>query len=492
MWREKGSGRTIAFCVTVAHADFMADFLGRCGVNAVAVHSGPTSAPRAGSVASLRAGDLDVICTVDVFNEGLDVPEIDTVLMLRPTESPVVFLQQLGRGLRRSDNKDALTAIDFIGNHRSFLIKPRTLLGLRGEGKVSTDKVLRAMRTSDFDLPAGCSVSYDVGIVDILSRLTRVGARSALEDYCRSYADEHGYRPTAVQVFEAGYNPASARSSHGHWYGFLDDMEILAEEEREVVRRHGDVLSGIESEPITKSYKLVTLQALLQMGALRTGSSVAEIAFAAHLIVTSDPRLVGDTRSAEMPDPSSVSADAWREYWLRWPLSAWSGQLRGTSSGWFRIDGHRFVPAFRVAGDIGDTFDAMVEELVDYRLARYLFAKGSLPGTPHQPAYRLKVIQASGRPILMLNRDHNPGLPEGETPFMAGDVVYTGNFVKIALNVAHRTGDISNALPDLLRSWFGADAGQPGTAHFVELVGDARDWEMRPASPTSSPERSVG
>jgi hypothetical protein len=70
--------------------------------------------------------------------------------------------------------------------------------------------------------------------------------------------------------------------------------------------------------------------------------------------------------------------------------------------------------------------------------------------------------------------------------------VYTGNFVKIALNVAHRTGDISNALPDLLRSWFGAHAGQPGTAHFVELVGDARDWEMRPVSPTSSPERSVG
>lgn len=83
----------------------------------------------------------------------------------------------------------------------------------------------------------------------------------------------------------------------------------------------------------------------------------------------------------------------------------------------------------------------MVEELVDYRLARYLFTKGSLPGASHKPAYRLKVIQASCRPILMLNRDQNPGLPEGETPFMVGDVVYSGNFVKIALNVAHRTGD---------------------------------------------------
>ena len=79
----------------------MAEFFRSNGVAAVAVHSGPTSAPRAGSVEQLRAGELQVICTVDMFNEGLDVPEIDTVLMLRPTESPVVFLQQLGRGLRR-------------------------------------------------------------------------------------------------------------------------------------------------------------------------------------------------------------------------------------------------------------------------------------------------------------------------------------------------------------------------------------------------------
>ena len=85
-------------------------------------------------------GRSQIICTVDVFNEGLDVPEIDTVLMLRPTESPVVFLQQLGRGLRRSHGKDALTVIDFIGNHRSFLIKPRTLLTLGSKDQASTTR----------------------------------------------------------------------------------------------------------------------------------------------------------------------------------------------------------------------------------------------------------------------------------------------------------------------------------------------------------------
>ena len=485
IWRENGGGRALAYCVTVSHADFMAEFLRRNGVAAVAVHSGPTSAPRVLSVEQLRSGELQVVCTVDVFNEGLDVPEVDTVLMLRPTASPVVFLQQLGRGLRRCDGKDSLTVIDFIGNHRSFLIKPRILLSLgtgRHEGQVSTSKVLRAMQGGEFGLPAGCSATYDVELVDILRAITRVGARSALEDYCRSYVDERGHRASAVQVYEAGYNPSSARARHGHWFAFLDDLKLLDEQEREVVRRYGDVLAGFEKEAITKSYKLVTLQALLQLGALRTGADVAEIAWTTHRIVTGDPRLLADTRSTEMPDPMSVNADIWREYWLKWPLSAWVGQLRGASSGWFRIDGRRFVPTFRVTTDVGERFDALVDELVDYRLARYLFMKDS----PLEDALRLKVIQASGRPILMLDRERNRGLPEGEAQFIADGIVYTGNFVKIALNVAHRAGDPGNVLGDLLRSWFGMDAGQPGTAQFVELVPGDQHWQMKPASPDAS------
>jgi superfamily II DNA or RNA helicase/diadenosine tetraphosphate (Ap4A) HIT family hydrolase/HKD family nuclease len=482
-WRAKGGGRTLAFCVTVAHADFMAEFFSRNGVAAVPVHSGADSAPRAGSVERLRSGELQVIFTVDMFNEGLDVPEIDTVLMLRPTESPVVFVQQLGRGLRRSDGKDALTVIDFIGNHRSFLIKPRTLLALGTGSQPGTRKVLEAVRTGDFGLPPGCSASYDVQLVDILRDAARVGARSALEDYCRSYADERGGRPTAFQAYEAGYNPASAPPSTGggRWFGFLGDTGLLAEDEREVVRLHGDVLAGIEREQITKSYKLITLQALLKIGKLRTGADVAEIAWTAHRIVTGDPRLLADTRSEkEMSDPRSVSADAWREYWLSWPLSAWDGRLRGKpSTGLFQIDGRRFVPAFRVTDGVGETFDAMAEELVDYRLARYLFTKKD---SQLEQAFRIKVLQAQGRPILMFDRERDPGLPEGETIFVADGVQYTGNFVKIALNVARRAGRAGNALPDLLRSWFGGAAGQPGTAQYVELVPGTPHWQMRPVS----------
>jgi len=157
-------------------------------------------------------------------------------------------------------------------------------------------------------------------------------------------------------------------------------------------------------------------------------------------------------------------------------------------SGWFRIDGRRFVPTFHVAADISETFDALVEEVIDYRLARYLFTKGS----QLENAARLKVIQAQGRPIVMLDRGQNPQLPTGEARFIADGVVYTGNFAKIAMNVAHRAGQPDNALGDLLRSWFGADAGQPGTTHYVELLPGEPHLQMQPVSPLTSGRESAG
>ena len=83
----------------------MAEFFVHEGVKAVPVHSGANSAPRATSLEKLRDGELEVIFAVDMFNEGVDVPSIDTVLMLRPTELTIIWLQQLGRGLRISDKK---------------------------------------------------------------------------------------------------------------------------------------------------------------------------------------------------------------------------------------------------------------------------------------------------------------------------------------------------------------------------------------------------
>jgi hypothetical protein len=124
----------------------MADFFRQQGLSAVAVHSGQTSAPRAKSLEELSSGLLDVICAVDVFNEGLDLPELDTVLMLRPTESRILWLQQFGRGLRKTAGDKQLTVIDYIGNHRTFLLKPQTLFSLQGGGQELLNLLERAQK----------------------------------------------------------------------------------------------------------------------------------------------------------------------------------------------------------------------------------------------------------------------------------------------------------------------------------------------------------
>ena len=124
----RGGSRAIAFCVSQRHADFMAAFFNKHGRRAVAVHAGETSAPRAASLERLSTGQLDVICAVDVFNEGLDLPDLDTLLMLRPTESRIVWLQQFGRGLRKTATHKILKVIDYIGNHRAFLFEAPNII----------------------------------------------------------------------------------------------------------------------------------------------------------------------------------------------------------------------------------------------------------------------------------------------------------------------------------------------------------------------------
>lgn len=110
--------KALAFCVSRDHARYMARVFNDAGIKAATVLGDTTSGDREGAVEDLRSGAVQVLFTVDVFNEGVDVPAINTVLFLRPTESSTVFLQQLGRGLRRARDKAVLTALDFVGHHR--------------------------------------------------------------------------------------------------------------------------------------------------------------------------------------------------------------------------------------------------------------------------------------------------------------------------------------------------------------------------------------
>ncbi|WP_183154295.1 DUF3427 domain-containing protein [Streptomyces shenzhenensis] len=162
---QPGAMRALGFCVTKAHAHFMADFFRQAGFQATALDSDSPAAVRAQALSELRDGKLQVIFSVDLFNEGLDIPDVDTLLLLRPTNSATIFLQQLGRGLRRTQTKPVLTVLDFIGQHRAefrFEEQFRALTNLSRNRLV--DHIER-----DFPLlPSGCQIILEGKAKDLV------------------------------------------------------------------------------------------------------------------------------------------------------------------------------------------------------------------------------------------------------------------------------------------------------------------------------------
>ncbi len=175
-WQRHKQHRTLAFCISVTHAEFMTAQFSKAGIACAAVYAGsPLS--RADALARLRDGRLAVIFSVDLFNEGVDLPAIDTVMMLRPTESKILFLQQLGRGLRKSEGKERLVILDFIGNHKSFLHKPEALFAIDASYKKLADFARKA-EANQLDLPEGCFVNYDLKLIEFLKSLDSEGTKN--------------------------------------------------------------------------------------------------------------------------------------------------------------------------------------------------------------------------------------------------------------------------------------------------------------------------
>ena len=147
--------RALCFCVNKKHADFMSKQLSLYGFNAHSLTSDTPNETRKRLTKDLREGNIHYLCVVDVFNEGVDIPEVDTVLFLRPTDSLTIFLQQLGRGLRLSVGKTELTVLDFVAqvNRKyDFASRFRALT-------LNSDKNIRKQIEEGFTmLPNGCSI----------------------------------------------------------------------------------------------------------------------------------------------------------------------------------------------------------------------------------------------------------------------------------------------------------------------------------------------
>lgn len=150
--------RALGFCVSVGHARFMAAQFNAAGLASRAISAETSDDERAEAIRLLSSGQLRVVFSVDLFNEGVDVPSVDTLLLLRPTDSPTVFLQQLGRGLRRSPGKTACTVLDFVGQHRKEYQFQRRFGALINGGR---KQLIEQIEAGFPFLPSGCHMQLD-------------------------------------------------------------------------------------------------------------------------------------------------------------------------------------------------------------------------------------------------------------------------------------------------------------------------------------------
>ena len=275
--------RALAFCSTKKHAEYMAEFFQNRGVKAAAVYSGTDgeyNLDRREALEELKDGRLQIIFSVDMFNEGLDVKNIDMVLFLRPTQSPTVFLQQLGRGLRTAEGKSYLTVLDFIGNYKKANLLPFLLSGQKYQKQIA-----RSYSMADYEMPDDCMIDLDFQIVDLFKRQAEqeMSIKDKVNEQFEKVRQLVSYEfqrsvPTRVDLFtymDADVQEALKRNLKyapvPNYLNFLAERDLLTEDEKKLLNGKGaEFINMVETTRMQKSYKMPLLLSFCRDGKFKT------------------------------------------------------------------------------------------------------------------------------------------------------------------------------------------------------------------------------
>ena len=383
-WARLKQRRTLAFCVSIRHAEFMAEQFRKAGIAAQAVYGG-SELGRVEALEQLSSGTLEVLFSVDLFSEGMDLPLIDTVMMLRPTESKVLFLQQLGRGLRKADadGKTHLVVLDFIGNHQSFLHKPQALFGVGSTFK-QLGQFARDAEQKRLTLPEGCFANFDLRLIDFLKSLERPGIQAEFE----ALRDSLSRRPTPTEAYRAGMSMVQMRRQYGGWFGMLASLNELTEEEAVVAQANDDLLQEVETAHMNRSFKMVLLEAFQELNGWRNGPSLPVLAARSWQVLSRRRQFLGDVPDG-FQNPQAGHSEEWVRYWRKNPVDAWIGSNRGNdATAFFALSEGRFVSKTAVVPEQIEILQELVQQLIDFRFATYEHRQAAAPAANVIPFVR--------------------------------------------------------------------------------------------------------
>ncbi len=271
------SKRALGFCCSRQHAEDMAKEFSNRGIPSVAVYSnanGEFSEDREKAIEKLMNQEIKVIFSVDMFNEGVDIPALDMVMFLRPTESPIVFQQQLGRGLRTYKGKEYLNVLDFIGNYQKAGLAPLILSGT----KAFDEK--RACEYNELEYPDNCMVDFDMHLIDLFRELDKKSLsikEKIVREYYRVKELLENRVPTRMELFtymeDSVYQYCMKHAKENpfrRYMEFLQDLQELSEEEQKLCDGIGkEFISEIETTNMQKVYKMPILYSFYNDGNIR-------------------------------------------------------------------------------------------------------------------------------------------------------------------------------------------------------------------------------
>ncbi len=287
--------KALVFCVSVAHAQFMTEQFTRAGLLVQCVTGETDPGERRRAPQQLARGEICAIVTVDLYNEGVDIPEADTLLFLRPTQSPVLFQQQLGRGLRLHDGKSSCLVLDFVGQHRADFRFDRLLSSITG---LNRRELLAGVESGFSTLPSGCVIHLQQRTREQVIRSLRTLVQQnwrRLKAEVLTYATLRGHNEFSLGEFVADQqielSEIYRQGERSGWTTLRRDAGVLgsadvADTERRISRSIGRVLHLDDPE------QLRVMQRVAERGAAYRADSVSEALRAQMLAYQLDDRTV--------------------------------------------------------------------------------------------------------------------------------------------------------------------------------------------------------
>ena len=369
------SQRALGFCCSRLHAEAMAkDFCAR-GVKAVAVYSdaqGEFAVARQEAISRLVKGEIKVIFSVDMFNEGVDIPSVDMVLFLRPTESPIVFLQQLGRGLRLHKGKQFLNVLDFIGNYAKAERAPFMLAGRTTSGG-------RRLTRGELEYPDDCIVDFDMPLLDLFQRLEqrRLHIKERIEQEFTHVREQLGRVPTRMELFtymdDEVYQLCLKNSKENVFKNYLaykEQLGLLNEAERELCAGIGrEFVHLLETTDMTKVYKMPVLRAFYNDGQVRMAVSEAQLLASWRDFFNDGTNWKDLKKDITLAEFRAISDKAHLSNILRNPVKF----LKASGRGFFvERDGCPIALAESLADVVQNSaFVAELKDIIEYRTMEY-------------------------------------------------------------------------------------------------------------------------